>query len=465
MPIYSIDNCYISYAIGTDLTAWDNVYAVLLLAELQSVDKLDVTANQVSVDYSDPIIEEVGHMSTAQYPVQISTGYKEAAIAIPNFLQTGVWAYATLGKCATTRTGAEVTTVECVTKALCVENSTFHFWVVDAAGAVTEYYVWINKGTGADPTESGTAIEADISGATTAIDVAEVIDNLIDAKANVGAENAGTATITITNAQNGAVEDCCSSEGTDTGFTIIITTQGTSTHAITLLTTSQTPISLALHLEKELTTEDLRYDFFGFMPDYWRVFCGDDSARWKARQVLGAKFACSDGTAGDVAEPTKQALSIYEWNDLKHASGLFQFQYNTDDLEFKAHGFDFTFRRTKPLWGVKNSSGFPSEAFISGAYIDLYVDGYVEGNNIRTIMATKPEDYAGALDVDIKFYKSATREFYINLDNLYLVPDKDILNEKSWYEKKTLHFIPLDHTTACAITPKDSLDKTYYEND
>lgn len=115
----------------------------------------------------------------------------------------------------------EITTITCVAKASCVASSSFHFFVDDGAGGEDEYYCWMNvSGTDPDPSESGTAIECDISGATTATDVAEVIDGLIDAKDNVGAANVAEV-LTITNTNNGAVTDC--EDGTTaTGFTISI---------------------------------------------------------------------------------------------------------------------------------------------------------------------------------------------------------------------------------------------------
>lgn len=116
---------------------------------------------------------------------------------------------------------AEITTITCVAKASCVAESSFHFWVDDGAGCQTEYYCWMNvSGTDSDPSESGTAIECNISGATTATDVAEVIDGLIDALDNVGAANVA-AVLTITNDNNGNVTDCCDGD-IATGFTIAI---------------------------------------------------------------------------------------------------------------------------------------------------------------------------------------------------------------------------------------------------
>lgn len=343
MPIYSIDNAYISYAIGTDLTAWDNAYAALIAGECQATDKLDIDAGVIAVDYSDPVTADYHHMSASQYPGKYTTGYQEAKLALPMYLQTGVWAYATVGTSAT---------------------------------------------AGSDP----------------------------------------------------------------------------YTHTLTL-NSSQTPISLAAHFEKELTSEDLRYDFFGFLPESWNVRCGDDADRWIAKQLFIGKFAKSDDTASDLAEPSKLTLSNYEWNDLKHTSGKLDFKYNSNDLEMNVHAFDLTVKRTRPLWGAKNSSGFPSEAFVSGMMLDLKVDAYITGDNVRDLMATKPESYAGDLDIDLKFYKSATREFPIDINKMYLVPDKDMLNERDWYEKKTLHFVPYSNATTISLAPEDSLDKTYYEND
>lgn len=236
-------------------------------------------------------------------------------------------------------------------------------------------------------------------------------------------------------------------------------------HTITLKAT-QTPLYLGLHFEKEMTDKDIRVDFLGYMPNYWRMYCGDDPARWKARQIFAADFAFNKA-GGDLLEPSKQDLSIYEWNDLKHASGELSLKYNGTDLEFDIRAFDLTIKRTKPLWGVKGASGYPASANIAGVGIEFLLEGYLTGDNVRTLMATKPESYLTTyLDGVIKFYKTATREFGVNLNNVYLVPDKDILNETDWYERKTLKCISWDSTlTSVAGSVEDTLDATYYENE
>ena len=347
MPIYSIDKAYLAYAIGIDLSDFDNTnYVVLAAAELQATDLLDPKGGNIGINYSDPTSEEYHAMSASQYAGRYTTGYKIASISIPMYLQTGVFLYALLGTCVTTLT---------------------------------------------------------------------------------------------------------------------------YTHTIAL-NTAQAPIFLAFHWEKELTGQDLRYDFFGYMPRSWNLRCGEDKGRWIAKQIFIGDFACSDATADDIAEPAKQTLSNYEWSDLKHASGALTIKYNGTDLEFDIRGIDLTLTRLRPLWGARNAAGFPSAANISGVGIDLKLDGYVTGDNVRTLMATKPEDYVSTyLDVNIVFYKSATRSFSIPLNNIYLIPDEDIMSSNEWYERKTLHFTSFSPAVASPTSVSsvvlDSLDKTYYEND
>lgn len=117
---------------------------------------------------------------------------------------------------------AEITTV---TFTLTMENmtdaSTFTFVVDDGDTTVTQYYVWFDKtGTTEDPTGTGTGIEADISGATTAADVAEIVKDLIHAKADVTCTRSGD-NIIIVNGNDGEVVDAAEEiEGTGCTFSI-----------------------------------------------------------------------------------------------------------------------------------------------------------------------------------------------------------------------------------------------------
>lgn len=115
-------------------------------------------------------------------------------------------------------TKKETSTVTALAKADCVESSSFHW----TSGATT-FYIWLNKGSGVDPTHaSETGVEADISGSTTANDVAEVIKDLIHAQAGVGCtQTSGVMTIV-----NDAAGDVADTVDEDTTFVIATTTQG-----------------------------------------------------------------------------------------------------------------------------------------------------------------------------------------------------------------------------------------------
>ena len=121
---------------------------------------------------------------------------------------------------------AEITIVTfTLTMANMTDASTFTFVVDDGDGTTTPYYVWFDKvGTTADPGGTGTGIEADVSGATTAAQVAEIVKALIHAKSDVACTRTGDY-ITVTNANNGNVTDAVE-EITGTGCEFDITTQG-----------------------------------------------------------------------------------------------------------------------------------------------------------------------------------------------------------------------------------------------
>lgn len=194
----------------------------------------------------------------------------------------------------------EITTVTCLALTDCVANSSFHFWVDNGAGCETEYYCWMKvDGEGADPSESGTAIECDISGATTAIQVAEVIDSLIDAKDGVGCDNGGTATLPIINANNGNVTDISDGD-LATGFTWTIESGGDDPNRAGCCTiTCDT---------KNNTTAEATFHFFvadgsGGETEYylWMNVAGTDSDPVESGTAIECDIS-GIGTAIEVAE-------------------------------------------------------------------------------------------------------------------------------------------------------------------
>lgn len=117
---------------------------------------------------------------------------------------------------------AEITEVTCLAKSECTAESTFHFYVDDGAGSSTHYYCWINvSGSDSDPNETGTAIECDISGDTSASDVATTVAAAINTKGDVTGASTDDV-ISIINGNNGNVTDTGDGEGEATGFSFSI---------------------------------------------------------------------------------------------------------------------------------------------------------------------------------------------------------------------------------------------------
>tara|TARA_R110000822_G_scaffold249116_1_gene376617 strand:- start:13 stop:855 length:843 start_codon:yes stop_codon:yes gene_type:complete len=101
---------------------------------------------------------------------------------------------------------------------------------VNVGYKTVQYYVWMNVGSaGSDPSISGaTGVEVTFAADASAPTVATAVKNKLDAitgfSASVGVGAGNDTTITVTNANKGAVTDASDN---NTGFTISTTTQGT----------------------------------------------------------------------------------------------------------------------------------------------------------------------------------------------------------------------------------------------
>lgn len=377
-------------------------------------------------------------------------------------LQTARNLYPAMGKCVTTYDVAEITTVLCTTMALSVENSTFHFWVASGAGAQTEYYIWIDKGTGVDPTESGTAIKADISGATTAIDVAEVIDDLITAKADVGAENSGTATVTITNAQKGAVTDCCSSEGLDTGYTITVTIQGVSIHTMGIRT-AQAPVNMGRHWERENDTpaEDEEIDIIGMSLNTFHAECSEafpvavQTLDWNVNFTLNTDAATDDIPALDLG------IEPYKWSMFTFPT----FTYGGVTIEADIIGWAFDVQNTVRITGLDSGGYYEKAKYVPLTMINTSLEILPYGRNAFELLRTPLESYATDLDLTVKCARDATTD-YIEWthDKCYCKPyTLSALKRPGSVER---YFLVMAQLNTGSVVPvaKDYYNNDYYEN-
>lgn len=450
---------YMSYAIGSDLTAFRNADAVLIATELQALDGL-ISLDELKHTYPKTI--RVGRGGYIQH--RYEAGRDTGMLTSTHYLQRAIFLYLTLGACTSVDAVEEITTILCTTKALSVASSTFHFWVSSGAGATTEYYVWIKVNGGADPTESGTAIEADISGATTATDVAAIIAPLINAAPNVGAGNVA-GLITITNVQLGGVPDCSSHEGISTGYTITITTQGTTIHTITL-NSSQTSVNYALHYESELSGEDIRADLLGHVPKSLSITCNQFADGYIAYQTFVQEFAYSRFSGGDLVKPDDIIDKPLSWDDLM--TGTITFKYNGTAVEIDELGVTIDVPRVSQLV-VTDGSGYPTKGKLLGLDYAVKLRVKSTGNMLKTIAATAKGSYAGDLDITFKWQISADHYVQLAFDKMYLVPesliDRITFDEEGWFTGYELLLEPYDDTSSLTVTCEDHYNKTFYEND
>lgn len=97
------DGYYISYAIGTDLTEWDNAQAALIVAETNSIDWFI----GASIMHTKPKTIKVNPMTSDHIQKRLTTGRTLGKITTTHFLQTGILTYAVMGGSTAVAGGVE----------------------------------------------------------------------------------------------------------------------------------------------------------------------------------------------------------------------------------------------------------------------------------------------------------------------------------------------------------------------
>ena len=87
------DGYYISYAIGTDLTEWDNAQAALIVAETNAIDWFI----GASVTHTKPKTININPMTSGHIQKRLTTGRKLGRINSTHLLQTAILTYAVMG--------------------------------------------------------------------------------------------------------------------------------------------------------------------------------------------------------------------------------------------------------------------------------------------------------------------------------------------------------------------------------
>ena len=94
MVIYMArDGYYISYAIGTDLTEWDNAQAALIVAETNAIDWF----HSASIIHTKPKTVNINPMTSGHIPKRLKTSRSLGSISTTHYLQTAIFTYMVMG--------------------------------------------------------------------------------------------------------------------------------------------------------------------------------------------------------------------------------------------------------------------------------------------------------------------------------------------------------------------------------
>lgn len=348
------DGYYIAYAIGTDLTAWLNAKAALVVGELNAIDWF-YSAN---VTHTKPRTININPMTASMYPKRIQSGRFLGNIVTTHYFQTGILTYAVMGACAT-------------------------------AGAGDPY-----------------------------------------------------------------------------------------THTITKAT-SETPVSIAFHLEKEGTTDNRRKDIMGVVPRSLDIRVSERNPI--ALQSYNANFAYT-GSGSDLAQPTAHTqanLPPYTWFNYKNSSGASAFEYNSGAIDVDIVSVDMHIAWSDTLFGAYDGTGYPSNGVVVPPF-DSYVTLGVRitdaaGTQINDISDLRAvvsgegaAEYAGDISFIADFYRGANDYIKFTWTDMYVDPEsyQEVFQaEGEWFDGITFTLRFKDESSTLAVEEKNNLDKTYYEND
>lgn len=94
---------FLNYAIGTDLTQWDNAQAALVVGEINAMDWLI----NASIKHTKPKTIKSNPMSSGRYSRRFTSGRYLGNIVTNHFLQTGILTYAMFGGSTAVAGGVE----------------------------------------------------------------------------------------------------------------------------------------------------------------------------------------------------------------------------------------------------------------------------------------------------------------------------------------------------------------------
>lgn len=227
--------------------------------------------------------------------------FEIGAGTIPNKTIFGLMIPKIGGDVTPSHTAAEVTTVTCVADDTSSLNNTyFEFDIILDDGTIKKYFVWMNVGgAGVEPTPAPvcygtarTAVPVAFAADATAVTVATAVCAAITALTDVTAVETTFPEFTITNDNNGAVDD--THDGADpTGFTFVTSTNGRTKIIINFHESTIEGQNFGLHVQRILAGQDRIMDLFGITIASYEMSCEEAGVAEESIDYTVASFKTS----------------------------------------------------------------------------------------------------------------------------------------------------------------------------
>ena len=391
--------------------------------------------------------------------VVLEKQFEIGAGTIPNKVIFGLMIPKIGGDVSVTHTAVEVSTVTCVADdGGSLNNTYFEFDVMLADGTLKKYFVWFNiNAAGVEPTPApvayGTArTGAEVAESTNATDdaIAAAAKLVIDALTDVTCTVA-SAVLTITNDQQGAVDDSHDGAGDPTGFTFVTATNGRTKIVMTFDDSSIEGQNFGMHIQRVLSGQNRIMDIFGVTIATYEMSCEDGGIAEESIDYTCASFKTS---ATDIAKMYTPDGSL--WNKGKSAFpsakktyGWHSFNENftfTSGGELLCTKRAFSIRIENELSHNYDGGGeFASDVDFSLRNIEIGISAKVKDVTIYELSDQHPDDYSNVIVVQIKGIRGSDTNDYIMWDfsSLRMLPmDELIAAPVDWNEKYNIKLKP-----------------------
>lgn len=384
--------------------------------------------------------------------------YEIGAGTIPNKCIFGLMIPKIGGDVSVTHIAAEVTTITAIADVSdSIDETYFEFDVMLGAGTIKKYFCWIDiDDDGAAPTPApvayGTARTAvktiGLATDATAVQVATAIKTCIDLLDDVTAAETTYPEFTITNDQDGAVDDSHDGAAFPTGFTFVTSTNGRTKIVIDFDEDTIEGQNFGLHVQRVLSGQNRIVDLFGVTIGVYEMTCEEGGV---AEEGVDFTIASFKAAGADIPK-------MYGPDGVLWTKGITPFTSAKKNYGWHSFNKNFTFTCGGALLGTKRAFSVRIEnelhhnydgggEFASGVdfglrAIEIGIDAKVMDVTLFQMADQHPDDYAGGdLLVQIKGIRGADTNDYIQWDfsKLRILPiDEKVAAPMEWVEKYNL---------------------------